>query len=198
MSYKTMEAIAHWGDRQILAYADRQIIASVLNWDMQGEVGPDEVETIAIAYDIVWVKLTDNRAIPIDVETFRSIRRTQLDQVSEDAGVAFVMEIEAKLEADAIRAESIEVDSIESGLYRVWRGMTLIDIVRRCDYSGGWIAEPTSDYNPHHYQTAEQAIKAVIRAWNRAQAGVLQNEPNCACGIGGAEIDLRHLACDCS
>lgn len=72
------EAIAP--TRDPLTYADRQIIASILTWDMQQEISPEEVETIAIVHDIVWVKLTDNRAIPLHVETFRAIRHQQLEQ----------------------------------------------------------------------------------------------------------------------
>lgn len=64
-------------DRSPLTLADRKIIADVLTWDTQREVSASEVETIAIQHDIVWVKLTDNRAIPLHVETFRAIRRQQ-------------------------------------------------------------------------------------------------------------------------
>lgn len=72
--------LPHSSDRSPLTLADKQIIADVLTWDTQREVSASEVETIAIQHDILWVKLTDNRAIPLHVETFRAIRRQQLEQ----------------------------------------------------------------------------------------------------------------------
>ena len=75
---KLQRQIPPKSDRSPLTKADKQIIASVLTWDCQRQVSASEIETIAIQHDIVWVKLTDNRAIPLHVETFRAIRRQQL------------------------------------------------------------------------------------------------------------------------
>lgn len=80
MSHSIVNAIAPVRDRKGLTHADRHIVADVLTWDTQHLVSSNEVETIAIAHDIVEVKLTDNRAIPLHVETFHAIRRQQLEQ----------------------------------------------------------------------------------------------------------------------
>ncbi len=103
MSYPSTDAIAPTRDRTPLTYADKQIVANVLTWDCQRSVSAEEIETIAITHDILWVKLTDHRAVPIAVSTFRNIRRQQLEQQSQQppvADVTFVAQMEAKLEAD--------------------------------------------------------------------------------------------------
>ncbi len=52
-------------DRTPLTYADKQLVADVLTWDCQRSVSAEEIETIAITHDILWVKLTEHRAVPI-------------------------------------------------------------------------------------------------------------------------------------
>lgn len=172
------EAIAPKHDRSPLTHTDRQIIASVLTWDTQRDVLPEEVETIAIVHDIVWVKLTDNRAIPLHVETFRAIRHQQLEEQAQP-DVEYVMELDAKLEAESrgdfttgetpvdpelfkTTDEQIEIDSTEPGIYRVWKNMTFIGTVRRCKHTLCWIA--SSIYGTQQpYLTSAKAIAAVER-----------------------------------
>lgn len=147
---------------EALSHADKQIIASVLTWDCQRDVAPEEIETIAIVHDIVWVKLSDNRAIPVHVETFRLIRRQQLEQQTVD-DVEYVTQLEAKLEAD-----EIEVDSTKAGIYRVWKGMNLIGTVRRCKYTMCWLALSSTVVEAEPYLTSDLAIAAVKTAWEGA------------------------------
>ncbi len=69
-----------------------------------------------IAHDIVWVKLTDNRAYPLHVESFRAIRRQQMEQ----QGVP---------QAEQSDDQEIEVDSdrlAPNPSYRIWKGITII------------------------------------------------------------------------
>ena len=91
------EGTAPKSDRAPLTLADKQIIALVLTWDVQREVSPNEIEAIAIQHDILWVKLTDNRAIPLHVETFRAIRAAQFDLVKDEITENPVLE-ETRLE----------------------------------------------------------------------------------------------------
>ena len=123
--------------RQALTLSDRETIASVLTWDMQQHITADEIITIATVHDMLWIRLTRNRAVPIAVETFKSICSQQLAEQSE-ADVAFVMQLEARLQGNE---PQIEVDSAAGGIYRVWRGLQAIGTFYR--YGGGWIAEPT-------------------------------------------------------
>ncbi len=100
---------------------------------------------------------------PIAVSTFRNIRRQQLEQQSSQvpvADVAFVMEMEAKLEADAI-----ELDQAD-GAYRVWRGTTLMGKVQRCPNSSHWLAEFAHLSFPCCYESASSAQQAVIETYN--------------------------------
>lgn len=156
------EAIAR--DCDPLTYADRQIIASVLTWDTQRDVAPEEVETIAIVHDIVWVKLTDNRAVPLHVETFRAIRHQQLEQPCIDE-VEYVTQLEAKLESDE---KEIEVDRSDAGVYRVWKGKKLIGTVKRCEHTFCWLASLTSSEIKEPYLTSKLAIQAVEKAGTSA------------------------------
>lgn len=149
--------------REVLSSADKKIIADVLTWDMQQLVSPEEVEALAIVHDIVWVKLTDNRAIPLHIETFRAIRHQQLEE-QNDVDVEYVMELEAKLETDE---KEIEIDSAQPGVYRVWKEQTFIGTVRRCSNTLCWIA--SSIYGTQQpYLTSNLAIAAVVQAWEAA------------------------------
>lgn len=153
------EAIAPKHDRTSLTSADRQIIANVLTWDMQQEVSPEEIETIAISHDIVWIKLTDNRAIPLHIDTFRSIRRQQLDEQAAEE-IEYVTELEAKLEKSELA--QIEIDAPQPGIYRVWKGIKLIGLVRHKRQCNRWLAEPVGSYNPRPYFTADDAIQGLL------------------------------------
>jgi hypothetical protein len=84
MSQMTATAIAHKRDRTPLTAANKQIIAKVLTWDTQREVSPKEIEAIAIQHDIFWVKLTNNRAIPIHIESFQAIRAAQQEPLNDE------------------------------------------------------------------------------------------------------------------
>lgn len=59
----------------------------------------------------------------------------------------------------------IEIDSTSSGIYRVWKGMTFIGIVKRCDRTLCWIALSTSNCTEEPYLTSELAIQAVVDAF---------------------------------
>lgn len=144
-------AIAPVRDRTPLTAGDRQIIADVLSWDIQQEVSPDEVVTIAINHDILWVKLTGNRAIPIAVDTFRSIRRQQLEQQGQETQPA-----------------DIEVDSNGQGVYRAWKSTQIIGVFHRSPVDGKWIAYPAYASDFQRYQTPEQAQRSIVRAWQKA------------------------------
>ena len=143
--------------REALTLSDKEVIASVLTWDMQQHVTADEIITIAIVHDILWIRLTRNRAVPIALGTFNSIRSQQLAQQSE-ADVAFVMQLEAKLQGDK---PQIEVDSAPHGVYRVWRGIELLGTFYR--YGEGWIAEPAHG-DLKRCTSAAAAQSAIVRS----------------------------------
>lgn len=147
------QAIAQKNDP--LTHADRQIIADVLTWDTQREVTAEEIEALAIVHDIVWIKLTDNRAVPLHVETFRAIRHQQLEQQDD---IEYVTRLEEKLEEDE---KEIEVDSTQPGIYRVWKGKKLIGTVKRCDHTLCWLASSTSNETGEPYLTSKLAIQAI-------------------------------------
>lgn len=169
---------------EALSLTDKKIIASVLTWDTQRDVLPEEVEALAINHDIVWVKLTDNRAIPLHVETFKSIRHQQLEEQAAEnrpafssgvpplggefskteviSDVEYVMELEARLEGDT--TEKVEIDSAVPGIYRVWKDMTFIGTVRRCKRTLCWIAKPLGATVGQPYLTSKLAISAVVEA----------------------------------
>ena len=90
-------------------------IASVLTWDMQQDITADEIITIAVVHDMLWVRLTRNRAVPIAVETFQEIRNQQMQQA--EAEVNYVMALEANLQASTAQEPCIEVDSAPHGVY---------------------------------------------------------------------------------
>lgn len=154
MSQILTTAIAAFSDP--LTLSNRQIIADVLTWDRQQYTSPEEVETIAIAHDVVWVKLTDNRAVPLHVDTFRNIRRQQLEQ--EDLPVA----------EPAQEDNAVEVDSM-GFIYRVWKGMTIIGTFYQSPVSGNWMAFPKLASDFHHYKTADEATNAIALLWNHSQ-----------------------------
>ena len=158
MSQITATAIAYQGDRSTLSASDRQIIAAVLTWDCATPVNPQEVETIAISHDIVWVKLTDNRAVPIHVESFRAIHRQQQG----------VTPVEA-----APDANNIEVDSDGNSpnpTYRVWLGMVIIGTFYQSPVDGKWLIFTKYGHDYNRYHTADDATAAIVTAWHRAQA----------------------------
>ena len=123
---------------------------------MQQDVTADEIITIAVVHDILWIRLTRNRAVPIAVETFKEIRNQQMQQA--DADVAFVMQLEAKLQGDE---PQIEVDSAPSGVYRVWRGTQVIGTFYR--YGDAWMAEPTHG-DLKQCKSAAAAQRAIVRS----------------------------------
>jgi len=124
-------------------------------------VSPEEIETIAITQDILWVKLTDHRAVPIAVHTFRSIRRQQWEQQSQpEADVAFVMDLEAKLEVDTVKVDQV------NGVYHVWHGMNLMGEFRRCAASSNWVGELAHLSVPYGYESALCAPLAVVETYN--------------------------------
>ncbi|MGB3208686.1 MAG: hypothetical protein WBB28_27165 [Crinalium sp.] len=133
-----------------IPYEHRQTIAAVLSWDLYREVNPEEIESFYIVKDILWVNLTENRAIPIAVETFRSIATQQqaqreLDQYIEE-------------QSEAIAPEPIEIDSTD-GIYRVWKSTQLLGTYYR-DNTGKWVAQPRYGA-AHRYKTAKAAQKAL-------------------------------------
>jgi len=92
-----------------------------------------------------------------------------------DAEVEYAMEIERKLEAYEQKQEEelIEVDSA-SGVYRVWKGMSLIGIFYRCLKTGLWVAEPRYVGKKRRYKTAEQATDAIVRPYQRRTVDAAQ------------------------
>lgn len=89
-------------------------------------------------------------------------------QLFIDEDVAFVLALETKLQADTDSEELIEVDTASDGIYRVWKGMKVIGLIKRCPRTQFWIAEPAGLYNPRRYPSSELAVSAVIRAWEGA------------------------------
>lgn len=147
--------------RDPLTVSDRAVIAQVLTWDCQREVVPEEIETIAIKHDILWVKLTEGRSVPIAVDTFRTIRRQQLEQKARqlaDAEVALVMAIEAKIQAVAESEPVVEVDQADRSLYRVWQGYSLLGTFYQCQ--NYWVAEPVGGRR-RRYQSADACTAAI-------------------------------------
>jgi len=140
-------------DRSPLTLADRQIIADVLTWDAQREVSPSEIETIAITHDIVWVKFTDNRAIPLHVETFKSIRAAQLEQ-------AEAMDNDIKVDSNGNEPYPT---------YRVWKGTAIIGTFCCSSLDGKWLAFPKYGRARHRYNNADKAQTAIVEAWEKAQ-----------------------------
>lgn len=140
-----------------LTLSDRQIIADVLTWDRQEYTSPEEIETIAIQSDVVWVKLTDNRAVPLHVDTFRNIRRQQLEEQN-------LVDVEP-----APEKSGVEVDSV-GFIYRVWKGITLIGTFYQSPVSGNWLAFPKRSYDFHRYATADEATSAIALVWNHEEA----------------------------
>lgn len=131
---------------------NRYTIAKVLSWDTQREIDADEIETIALTNDMLWVKLTDNRAIPIHVETFRSIRRQQLEAVGD------------------LQNPNIEIDSDDSSTptYRVWEGFKLIGTFHQSPVDDKWLTNPVYGRDYCRHTTSEEAIAAIISTWNDA------------------------------
>jgi hypothetical protein len=145
--------LPHSSDRSPLTLADRKIIASVLTWDCQRQVSASEIETIAISHDILWVKLTDNRAIPLHVETFKAIRAALLEQ------------------AEAVE-DAIVVDSDGNQpypTYRVWKRMAIIGTFCCSPLDSKWLAFPKYGRARHRYTTALEAQAAIVEAWNKAE-----------------------------
>lgn len=140
-----------------LTESARQTIADVLTWDTQEYVSPDDVETIAISHDMVWVKLTNNRAVPLHVDTFRNIRRQQLEQQN-------VIKVETTEEDSPV-----EVDDIGS-VYRVWKNMTIIGTFYQSPVSDSWIAFTKGGDDFLKFNTADEATSAITLMWNHLEA----------------------------
>ena len=140
-------------DRSPLTLTDKQIIASVLTWDCQRKVSASEVETIAIQHDIVWVKLTDNRAIPLHVETFKAIRAALLEQIE-------VTDDDIKVDSDGNQPYTT---------YRVWKRIAIIGTFCCSSLDSKWLAFPKYGRARHRYTTALEAQAAIVEAWNKAE-----------------------------
>lgn len=135
----------------------RYIIAAVLTWDTQQEVSSDEIEAIAVQHDTLWIRLTGDRAVSLHTNTFRSIRRQQME---EQARVEAEMDMTLVLrESDIPLADTfghyhqddIEIDSEDSPnpTYRVWQSFNLLGTFHRSPVDGKWITHPVfgRDYN---------------------------------------------------
>lgn len=60
---------------EALSYSDRATIASVLTWDsINGTFNPDDIETICLKGDIVWVKLTNGKKAPAWVKRVEQLK----------------------------------------------------------------------------------------------------------------------------
>ena len=133
-----------------------QIVAQVLSWDLYREVSPDEIESFQIVNDVLWINDSGDHAVPIAVETFRSIATQQqaqreLDQYIEE-------------QSEAIAPEPIEIDCA-NGAYRVWKSTQLIGTYYR-DNTGKWLAQPRYGI-ARRYKTANQAQKAIVATTSR-------------------------------
>ena len=92
---------------------------------------------------------------------------------SVNPDITYVLELEAKLEADFQAREAIyseiEIDSISNScgiVYRVWQNMRILGTFYRSPSDGKWIAEPFCVRDRRRYKTALAAQKAIIKAWN--------------------------------
>lgn len=94
--------------KQILSYADRVTIASVLTWDETGSYvySPSEIEAIVTEGEMVYVKLSGRRSQPISRYMFRSILEAQRASINK--------QIESIVEA-----EEIEVAAAEEEMSRI-------------------------------------------------------------------------------
>lgn len=144
--------LPHSSARSPLTLADRKIIADVLTWDCQRQVSASEIETIAIQHDIVWVKLTDSRAIPLHVETFKAIRAALLEQ-------AEVTDDDIKVDSDGNQPYPT---------YRVWKRMAIIGTFCCSPLDSKWLAFPKYGRSNHRYNTELEATAAIVDAWNKA------------------------------
>ena len=148
----------------LLSPTDKETIAFVLWWDMQADVKPDEIITIAIHYDIVQVLLTGPRVALVPVDTFKSILRVQ--QQKQEQEVAYVEQLTQRL---LTQTAEIEVDKIGK-IYRVWRGVKLLGIFY-CIGRKNWGAEPSNAEPIEGYSSPEEAQNAIIwAAYTSAQA----------------------------
>jgi len=118
-----------------------------------------------------WKETQDCRNTAADLEAATAQPEQQPDE-AVDAEVEYLMEIERKLEAYEQKQEEelIEVDSA-SGVYRVWKGMSLIGIFYRCLKTGLWVAEPRYVGKKRRYKTADQATNAIVRPYQRSTVG---------------------------
>lgn len=172
---ETAGAITPTQTRSPLTTRDRCCIAQVLTWDIGSVVSPDEVIRIAIAHDILWVQLTRVRSIPIAVETFKSIRRAQLEHAARqqaDADVAFVIAMESRLQVSAEQQPHIEIDRALYGVYRVWSGIELLGTFWASgDY---WVAEPEHGERCR-CKSALFAQRAILRSRSHGRADRLRH-----------------------
>lgn len=95
------------GEVPLLTQRDRTAIASVLTWEMCGEVQAHEVIRIAVTNGIVQVKLTGGRAALLSVDTFKLILELSRQQMDED--VTHIEHLEQKLEKDSNRIKIARV-----------------------------------------------------------------------------------------
>lgn len=108
--------------KEALELADRVTIASVLTWDAIAKTySPEEIETICIEGDIVWVKLVDG-AYPIARHTFRSILEAQRDSINKQIERVVNTKAEEVKEATAEPRPEIEWHQMffNLGIYRGW------------------------------------------------------------------------------
>ena len=94
-----------------------------------------------------------------------------------DPEVAYILDLEAKLEAAVAASqaiycdEDIEVDSspdMFGVLYRVWRGIKLLGTFWRSPEDGLWMAEPFCCRDRQRYDTPQQAQSAIVSAWDNS------------------------------
>jgi hypothetical protein len=153
-----------------LSQSERETVAKVLTWDTQREVSPNEIEAIAIQHDILWIRLMDDRAIPLHVETFRAIRAAQALDQAEPTGDDIEVAATPASNSGEHRG-NFEVDSDGNQpypTYRVWEGMEIIGTFCRSSLDGKWLAFPKYGRARCRYNTPDEATAAIVEAWNKA------------------------------
>jgi hypothetical protein len=108
---------------EALSYADRVTIASVLTWDsINGTFNPNDIETICLKGDMVWVKLT-NGAYPISRHIFRSILFDQRNFINKQIEQIIDIEEQEVLEAEREMSEIIHATATQE-FYSEHLGLT--------------------------------------------------------------------------
>ena len=109
--------------QQALSYADRVTIASVLTWDsINGTFNPNDIETICLQGDMVWVKLT-NGAYPISRYIFRSILFYQRNFINKQIEQIIEIKEQEVLEAEREMSEIIHATATQE-FYSEHLGLT--------------------------------------------------------------------------